>query len=149
MGRTRRCEFMRLSPGLTPIYESLAELREEFHRTGRWDDSNAKLDEVVKLFANVPGGQIGGPGGSSGAGGPPRTGIRDQTASLLREGREPALLRLPERPVDFRSRALAGSPGIEREPGGSLDPPGGPGCLALYHSLGKLPEPESNRDFFW
>jgi len=29
----------------------LAELREEFHRSGRLDDSNAKLDEVVKLFA--------------------------------------------------------------------------------------------------
>jgi type I restriction-modification system DNA methylase subunit len=34
-----------------PIYEGLAALREEFHRTGRLDDSNAKLDEVVKLFA--------------------------------------------------------------------------------------------------
>src|SRR5580704_18265116 len=34
-----------------PIYQGLAELREEFHRSGRLDDSNAKLDEVVKLFA--------------------------------------------------------------------------------------------------
>jgi len=34
-----------------PIYESLGQLREEFHKTGRFDDSNAKLDEVVKLFA--------------------------------------------------------------------------------------------------
>ena len=34
-----------------PIYEGLTELREEFHRSGRLDDSNAKLDEVVKLFA--------------------------------------------------------------------------------------------------
>lgn len=42
---------MRPSPGLTPIYACLAELREEFHRSGRLDDSNAKLDEVVKLFA--------------------------------------------------------------------------------------------------
>jgi len=34
-----------------PIYEVLTEVREEFHRSGRFDDSNAKLDEVVKLFA--------------------------------------------------------------------------------------------------
>jgi type I restriction-modification system DNA methylase subunit len=34
-----------------PIYDGLTELREEFHRSGRLDDSNAKLDEVVKLFA--------------------------------------------------------------------------------------------------
>ena len=59
---------MRTSPGPTlfedarpsadyaPIYEDLAELREEFHRSGRLDDSNAKLDEVVKLFATY---QIG------------------------------------------------------------------------------------------
>jgi type I restriction-modification system DNA methylase subunit len=33
------------------IYDSLAELREEFHRSGRLDDSNAKLDEISKLFA--------------------------------------------------------------------------------------------------
>src|SRR5713226_8648293 len=33
------------------IYANLADLREEFHRSGRLDDSNAKLDEVVKLFA--------------------------------------------------------------------------------------------------
>jgi len=39
------------SAGYAPIYEGLAELREEFHRSGRLDDSNAKLDEVVKLFA--------------------------------------------------------------------------------------------------
>ena len=42
---------MRPSPSLAPIYEGLAEIREEFHRSGRLDDSNAKLDEVVKLFA--------------------------------------------------------------------------------------------------
>ncbi|MDL1891018.1 SAM-dependent DNA methyltransferase, partial [Nitrospirales bacterium NOB] len=39
------------SAAYAPIYEGLAELREEFHRSGRLDDSNAKLDEVVKLFA--------------------------------------------------------------------------------------------------
>jgi predicted RNA methylase len=39
------------SASYAPIYERLAELREEFHRSGRLDDSNAKLDEVVKLFA--------------------------------------------------------------------------------------------------
>ena len=33
------------------IYQSFGELRESFHRTGRLDDSNAKLDEVAKLFA--------------------------------------------------------------------------------------------------
>lgn len=33
------------------IYADLAELRESFHRSGRLDDSNAKLDEVSKLFA--------------------------------------------------------------------------------------------------
>lgn len=33
------------------IYEALGELREGFHRSGRLDDSNAKLDEVAKLFA--------------------------------------------------------------------------------------------------
>ncbi len=39
------------SAAYAPIYEGLAELREEFHRSGRLDDSNAKLDEVAKLFA--------------------------------------------------------------------------------------------------
>jgi len=33
------------------IYEGLSELRESFHRSGRLDDSNAKLDEISKLFA--------------------------------------------------------------------------------------------------
>lgn len=33
------------------IYEGLADLRESFHRSGRLDDSNAKLDEISKLFA--------------------------------------------------------------------------------------------------
>lgn len=33
------------------IYQDLGLLREEFHKIGRFDDSNAKLDEVVKLFA--------------------------------------------------------------------------------------------------
>lgn len=33
------------------VYDVLAELRESFHRSGRLDDSNAKLDEVAKLFA--------------------------------------------------------------------------------------------------
>lgn len=32
-------------------YATLSELRENFHRSGRLDDSNAKLDEVSKLFA--------------------------------------------------------------------------------------------------
>lgn len=33
------------------IYNGLGELREVFHRSGRLDDSNAKLDEVAKLIA--------------------------------------------------------------------------------------------------
>ncbi len=37
--------------GYAHIYEALTELRESFHRSGRLDDSNAKLDEVTKLFA--------------------------------------------------------------------------------------------------
>ena len=32
-------------------YAALSQLRESFHRSGRLDDSNAKLDEVSKLFA--------------------------------------------------------------------------------------------------
>lgn len=33
------------------VYAALSNLRESFHRSGRLDDSNAKLDEVSKLFA--------------------------------------------------------------------------------------------------
>lgn len=33
------------------VYSALSELRESFHRSGRLDDSNAKLDEVAKIFA--------------------------------------------------------------------------------------------------
>lgn len=40
-----------LHDGYTRIYSALSELREGFHRSGRIDDSNAKLDEVSKLFA--------------------------------------------------------------------------------------------------
>ena len=47
------------SANYAPIYSSLAELREEFHRSGRLDDSNAKLDEVVKLFATYLGAKLG------------------------------------------------------------------------------------------
>ena len=35
----------------TLVYEAFSQLRERFHRSGRLDDSNAKLDEVTKLFA--------------------------------------------------------------------------------------------------
>ena len=35
----------------TLVYEAFSQLRESFHRSGRLDDSNAKLDEVTKLFA--------------------------------------------------------------------------------------------------
>lgn len=40
-----------LAAAYSGIYASLGELRESFHRSGRLDDSNAKLDEVAKLFA--------------------------------------------------------------------------------------------------
>ncbi|MEO8556877.1 MAG: N-6 DNA methylase [Actinomycetota bacterium] len=40
-----------LSDGYAAVYTSLGDLREAFHRSGRLDDSNAKLDEVAKLFA--------------------------------------------------------------------------------------------------
>jgi hypothetical protein len=40
-----------LREGYAEIYSALSELREGFHRSGRLDDSNAKLDEVSKLFA--------------------------------------------------------------------------------------------------
>ena len=40
-----------LAGGYSAVYASLADLRETFHRSGRLDDSNAKLDEVAKLFA--------------------------------------------------------------------------------------------------
>lgn len=33
------------------LYDSLSLLREEFHKSGRFDDSNAKIDEVVKIIA--------------------------------------------------------------------------------------------------
>ena len=47
------------STAYAPIYSGLAELREEFHRSGRLDDSNAKLDEVVKLFATYLAARLG------------------------------------------------------------------------------------------
>lgn len=37
--------------GYSTIYSSLSHLREAFHKSGRFDDSNAKLDEVVKLLS--------------------------------------------------------------------------------------------------
>ena len=40
-----------LEEAYSRIYDTLAKLREGFHRSGRVDDSNAKLDEVSKLFA--------------------------------------------------------------------------------------------------
>ncbi|HUL15353.1 MAG TPA: N-6 DNA methylase [Terriglobales bacterium] len=47
------------SANYAPVYQSLADLREEFHRSGRLDDSNAKLDEVVKLFSTYLGAKLG------------------------------------------------------------------------------------------
>jgi len=40
-----------LDTSYSTIYDSLGHLREVFHRSGRFDDSNAKLDEVVKLLS--------------------------------------------------------------------------------------------------
>lgn len=37
--------------GYLRTYHAFSELRESFHRSGRFDDSNAKLDEVSKIFA--------------------------------------------------------------------------------------------------
>lgn len=37
--------------GYVSIYQSLNNMREIFHQTGRFDDSNAKLDEVVKILS--------------------------------------------------------------------------------------------------
>ena len=48
---TNKVEEDKLALGYKAIYQSFGELRESFHRTGRLDDSNAKLDEVSKLFA--------------------------------------------------------------------------------------------------
>lgn len=35
----------------TSIYTSLSHLREVFHKSGRFDDSNAKLDEIIKFIS--------------------------------------------------------------------------------------------------
>ena len=40
-------------------YEAFSALRESFHRVGRFDDSNAKLDEVSKLFATYLAAKLG------------------------------------------------------------------------------------------
>ena len=40
-----------LQKSYSRVYAALSDLREGFHRSGRLDDSNAKLDEVAKLFA--------------------------------------------------------------------------------------------------
>jgi type I restriction-modification system DNA methylase subunit len=40
-----------LSDSYTSIYQSLRHLREIFHKSGRFDDSNMKLDEVAKLLS--------------------------------------------------------------------------------------------------
>lgn len=40
-----------LDDSYSTIYASLGHLREVFHKSGRFDDSNAKLDEVVKLLS--------------------------------------------------------------------------------------------------
>ena len=41
-----------LNKGLTynKFYDVLLNLREEFHTNGRIDDSNAKLDEIMKVL---------------------------------------------------------------------------------------------------
>ena len=49
--------------GYQSTYEAFSALRETFHRSGRFDDSNAKLDEVSKLFATYLAAKLGHIGG--------------------------------------------------------------------------------------
>ena len=49
--------------GYQSIYEAFSALRESFHRSGRLDDSNAKLDEVSKVFATYLAAKLGHIGG--------------------------------------------------------------------------------------
>jgi hypothetical protein len=53
MNKARAFDLFNTAPAVSygPLYQHLGRLREEFHKAGRFDDSNAKLDEVVKLFA--------------------------------------------------------------------------------------------------
>lgn len=44
-------EMRNLQSYYSSIYESLSHLREVFHKSGRFDDSNAKLDEIIKLIS--------------------------------------------------------------------------------------------------
>lgn len=44
-------EIPKLQSSYSTIYDSLSHLREVFHKSGRFDDSNAKLDEIMKLFS--------------------------------------------------------------------------------------------------
>lgn len=44
-------EGSELSTSYATIYRSLRHLREIFHKSGRFDDSNMKLDEIVKLLS--------------------------------------------------------------------------------------------------
>ena len=48
-----------LQRGYQSTYETFSALRESFHRSGRLDDSNAKLDEVSKLFATYLAAKLG------------------------------------------------------------------------------------------
>ena len=45
--------------GYQSAYQAFSALRESFHRSGRFDDSNAKLDEVSKLFATYLSAKLG------------------------------------------------------------------------------------------
>ena len=49
--------------GYQSTYKAFSALREGFHRSGRFDDSNAKLDEVSKLFATYLAAKLGHIGG--------------------------------------------------------------------------------------
>jgi len=42
-----------LIEGYARVYDALSKLREGFHRSGRFDDSNAKLDEVFEAVRHV------------------------------------------------------------------------------------------------
>jgi SAM-dependent methyltransferase len=82
------------SASYAPIYEGLSQLREEFHRSGRLDDSNAKLDEVVKLFATYLAVKLGDiEGFPKGCNDPPADFVTKLQNSFVRAARLPYFVR--------------------------------------------------------
>ncbi|MDP1876956.1 MAG: N-6 DNA methylase [Actinomycetota bacterium] len=56
-----QAEDRQLAEAYGRVYSGLGELREVFHRSGRLDDSNAKLDEIAKMFATYVAEKAGNP----------------------------------------------------------------------------------------